>query len=89
MQNYEICKQGCHFVGNDQFSGFFLGPDGQKCFQRVLLRFLVWGSEKLFLGVLKIKSYIFIKLTKNKIFYQLSFLEFCADSEFKIRILRI
>jgi hypothetical protein len=31
-----------------------------------------WGSEKLFLGV----------LTKNKIFTQLSFLEFYADSEF-------
>jgi hypothetical protein len=30
------------------------------------------GSEKLFLGV----------LTKNKIFYQLSFLEFYANSEF-------
>jgi len=44
--------------------GGFWGPDDQKCFQRVLLGFVVWGSEKLFLGV----------LTKNKIFYQFSFL---------------
>ena len=52
--------------------GFFGGPDDQKCFLRVLLGFVDWGSEKLFLVV----------LTKNKIFYQLSFLEFYADSEF-------
>jgi len=53
--------------------GFFWYPDDQKCFQRVLLGFEVWGSEKLFLGV----------LTKNKKkIYQLSFLEFYADSEF-------
>ena len=53
--------------------GVFWGPDDQKCFLRVLLGFVDWGSEKLFLGVLK---------TKNKIFTQLSFLEFYADSEF-------
>jgi hypothetical protein len=52
--------------------GVFWGPDDQKCFLRVLLEFVDWGSEKLFLGV----------LTKNKIFTQLSFLEFYADSEF-------
>jgi len=52
--------------------GVFRGPDDQKCFLRVLLEFVDWGSEKLFLGV----------LTKNKIFTQLSFLEFYADSEF-------
>jgi hypothetical protein len=49
-----MSKQGYHFVGNDQFPtilvGFFLGPDDQKCFQRVLLMFVVWGPEKLFLG---------------------------------------
>ena len=39
--------------------GVFLGPDDQKCFQLVLLGFVVWGFEKLFLGV----------LTKNKIFW--------------------
>jgi hypothetical protein len=59
--------------------GFFCGPDDQKCFQRVLLGFVVWGSEKLIFGV----------LTKNKIFYQLSFLEFYSDSEFKIKFQRI
>jgi len=59
--------------------GGFWGADDQKCFQRVLLGFVVWGSEKLFLRVLK----------KNKIFYQLSFLEFYADSDFKIKFLRI
>jgi len=32
--------------------GFVWGPDGQKCFLWVLLGFVVWGSEKLFLGVL-------------------------------------
>jgi len=52
--------------------GVFWGPDDQKCFLRVLLEFVDWGSEKLFLGV----------LTKNKIFTQLSFLEYYADSEF-------
>jgi len=52
--------------------GFFWGPDDQKCFLRVLLGFVDWGSEKLLLGA----------LTKNKIFYQLSFSEFYADSEF-------
>ncbi len=52
--------------------GFFWGLDDQKCFLRVLLGFVDWGPEKLFFGV----------LTKNKIFAQLSFLEFYADSEF-------
>ena len=52
--------------------GVFWGLDDQKYFLRVLLGFVDWGSEKLFWGV----------LTKNKIFYQLSFLEFYADSEF-------
>ncbi len=52
---------------------FFLGgPDDQKCSLRVLLWFLDWESETLYLGV----------LTKNIIFYQLSFLEFYVDSEF-------
>ena len=32
--------------------GVFWGPDDQKCFLRVLLGYVVWGSEKLFLGVL-------------------------------------
>jgi hypothetical protein len=50
----------------------FWGLDDQKYFLRVLLGFVDWGSENLFLGV----------LTKNKIFNQLSFLEFYADSEF-------
>ncbi len=59
--------------------GFFGGPNDQKCFLRVLLGFVDWGYEKLFLGV----------LTKNKIFTQLSLLEFHADSEFKIKVLRI
>jgi len=53
--------------------GVFWGSDDQKCFLRVLLGFVDWRPEKLFLGV----------LTKNKIFTQLSFLEFYADSEFK------
>jgi len=52
--------------------GVFWGLDDQKCFLRVLLGFVDWGSEMLFLGV----------LTKNKIFSQLTFLEFYADSEF-------
>jgi hypothetical protein len=50
--------------------GVFRGTDDQKCFQRVLLGLVVFGSKKLFLGI----------LTKNKIFYQHSFLEFYADS---------
>jgi len=63
-KNNEICKQGYHFVGNDQFSWVFVGPDDQKCFQRVLLRFVVWGSEKLFLGVLT-KNNFFLKISHN------------------------
>jgi hypothetical protein len=59
--------------------GFFWGAHDKKCFQRVLLEFVVWGSEKLFLGV----------LTKIKFFYQLSFLELYADSEFKVQFLRM
>jgi len=59
--------------------GVFWGPDDQKCFLQVSLGFVDWGSEKLFLGV----------LTKNKIFTQLSFLEFYADSEFQVKFLRI
>jgi len=50
----------------NNFVGFFGGPE------LVLLGFVVLGSENLFWGI----------LTKNKIFYQLSFLEFYADSEF-------
>jgi hypothetical protein len=52
--------------------GGFRDPDDQKCPLRVLLGLVFWRYETLFLGV----------LTKNKIFYQLSFLEFYADSEF-------
>ena len=32
--------------------GVFRGPDDQKCSLPILLSFVVWGSEKLFLGVL-------------------------------------
>ena len=66
---YSNSKITIYFVGNGQFSE---GTDDQNYFLRVLSWFVVWGSEKLFLGV----------LTKNKIFYQLSFLNFYADSEF-------
>jgi len=44
--------------------GVFWGPDDQKCFLRVLLGFVDWGSENLFLGV----------LTKNEIFFSTFFL---------------
>jgi hypothetical protein len=54
--------------------GGFGGPDDQKCFQLVLLGFVVWGFEKLFLGVLTNGFWFF---------FQLSFLEFYADSELK------
>ncbi len=41
--------------------GFFLGIDEQNCILRVLLGFVVWGPEKLFLGVLtKIKFFIYL-----------------------------
>jgi hypothetical protein len=46
--------------------GFFWGPDDQKCSLPVLLRFVVWGSERLFLGVLtKIKKIFFLKKDSN------------------------
>jgi len=42
--------------------GFFWGPDDQKCSLWVLLRYVVWGSETLFLGVLiQIKHFFLIK----------------------------
>jgi hypothetical protein len=42
--------------------GAFWGPDNQKYSLPVLLRFVVWGSEKLFLGFLtKIKKIFFLK----------------------------
>jgi hypothetical protein len=40
----------------------FLGPDDQKCPLRVLLRLVVWGSKKLFLGALTKIKFIFRKL---------------------------
>jgi hypothetical protein len=43
----------------------FGGPEDQKCFQRVLLRFVVWGSEKLILGVLTKNKVFFLQITHN------------------------
>ena len=40
------------------------GPDDQKCPLRVLLRFVVWGSKKLFLGVFT-KIFFFLQITHN------------------------
>ena len=46
--------------------GVFWGPDDQKCFLRVLLGFVVWGSEKLFLGGFdKNKNIFFLKKDSN------------------------
>ena len=45
--------------------GVFWGTDDQKCFQQVLLGFLVWGSEKLFLWVLTKNINFFLKITHN------------------------
>ncbi len=78
-QNNEICKQEYHLVGNDQFSGVFLGSRRSKMFPTGFIGVCSLGVRKVILRV----------LTKNKIFYQLSFLEFYADSEFKIKFLRI
>jgi len=48
----------------------FRGTDVQKYFLRVLLGFVVWGSEKLFLGVLtKIK--FFISLKKDSSYFKM------------------
>ncbi len=43
----------------------FWGPDDQKCPLRVLLRFVVWGSKKLFLWVLTKIKLIFLQITHN------------------------
>jgi len=46
--------------------GVFWGLDDQKCSLPVLLRFVAWGSEKLFLGVsTKIKNFFFLKKDSN------------------------
>jgi hypothetical protein len=48
------------------FVWVFWGPDDQKCFLRVLLGFVVWGSEKLFLGVFeKNENFFFLKNDSN------------------------
>ena len=44
--------------------GVFCGIDEQNCILRVLLGFLVWVPEKLFLGVLK-KIKFFLQITHN------------------------
>jgi len=41
--------------------GVFWGTDDQKCFLRVLLGLVVWGPEKLFLGVLTKIKFFFSK----------------------------
>ena len=44
----------------------FWSPDDQKCPQRVLLGFVVWGSKKLFMEVLtKIKIIFILKKDSN------------------------
>ena len=43
--------------------GFFCGNDDQNGFLRVLLGFVVWGSEKLFLGVLTKNKILFLQIT--------------------------
>ena len=46
--------------------GVFWGIDDQKCFLRVLMRLVVWGSEKLFLGGFdKNKNIFFLKKDSN------------------------
>ncbi len=46
--------------------GVFWGTDDQKCFLRVLMGYVVWGSEKLFLGDFdKNKNYFFLKKDSN------------------------
>ena len=54
-KNFKITKyvsEDTILWGMINLVGFFCGTDDQKCFQRVLLGFVVWESEKLFLGVL-------------------------------------
>jgi hypothetical protein len=58
---------------------FIFGPDDQKCFHLFFFMVCSLGVRKVIFGVLK----------KNKIFNQFSFLEFYADSEFKIKFLKI
>jgi len=53
--------------------GVFWGTDDKKCFLWVLIGFVVWGPKSYFWGF-KTKN------TKNKIFYQPSFLELYDDS---------
>jgi len=53
--------------------GGFWGSDDQKCFLRVLLGFVVWGSEKLFFG----------GLTQNNILYHFFSYNFMLITNFK------
>ena len=48
-----------------QFSVGFLGFRRSKCSLRVLLRFVVWGFKKLFLGVLTKIKFFFVQITHN------------------------
>ena len=72
LQNSETFKQGYHFVGNDQFSGVFLGSRRSKMFPTGFIRVCSLGVRKVIFG----------GFDKKLNFYQLSFLEFYADSEF-------
>ena len=66
QQNNEISKQGYHFLGNEQFSVGFWGPEDQKCILRVLLRLVVWRSKILFLRVLTKIKFFFSQITHNR-----------------------
>jgi len=63
MQTNEIFKQGYHFVGNDQFSGGFLGSRQSKMFPTGFIEVCSLGVRKAILGVL-----IHRKKAKNIIF---------------------
>ena len=50
-QNNEMCKQGYHFVGNNQFSGGFLGSRRSKMFLTGFIEVRSLGARKVILGV--------------------------------------
>ena len=50
IEKKQICKQGYHFVGNDQFSGGFFGSRRSKMFPTGFIGVLDWGPKSYFWG---------------------------------------
>ncbi len=65
MQNNEKCKQGYHFVGNDQFSVGFLGSRRSKMSPTGFIEACSLGVQKAIFGGFVKKKFFFSQITHN------------------------